>query len=75
MRLLKLFPALLCVAAFALAAASRFTVEAQRGNEAPTGFDNLTNGFVDQAQFDLDRATFALERSYVRNGNRVRRSR
>jgi len=26
--------------------------------EAPTGFDNLTNGFVRQAQFDLDRAKF-----------------
>lgn len=27
-------------------------------SEAPTGFDNLTNGFITQAQFDLDRATF-----------------
>ncbi len=27
--------------------------------EAPAGFDNLTNGFQTQAQFDLDRATFA----------------
>jgi CxxC motif-containing protein (DUF1111 family) len=26
--------------------------------EAPTGYDNLTNGFTTQAQFDLDRATF-----------------
>jgi len=26
--------------------------------EAPTGFDNLTNGFTSQTQFDLDRATF-----------------
>jgi CxxC motif-containing protein (DUF1111 family) len=26
--------------------------------EAPAGFDNLTNGFATQAQFDLDRATF-----------------
>ncbi len=26
--------------------------------EAPAGFDGLTNGFVDQAQFDLDRETF-----------------
>jgi len=25
---------------------------------APTGFDNLTNGFESQAQFDLDRANF-----------------
>src|SRR5262249_47805516 len=26
--------------------------------EAPTGFDNLTNGFVDQTTFDADRDTF-----------------
>src|SRR5947209_15282380 len=26
--------------------------------EAPTGFDNLTNGFESQAQMDLDRANF-----------------
>jgi CxxC motif-containing protein (DUF1111 family) len=26
--------------------------------EAPTGFDNLTNGFTTQGQFDLDRANF-----------------
>lgn len=26
--------------------------------DAPTGFDNLTNGFESQTQFDLDRATF-----------------
>ena len=26
--------------------------------EAPAGFDNLTNGFTTQAQFDLDLATF-----------------
>ena len=26
--------------------------------EAPTGFDNKTNGFVDQATHDMDRATF-----------------
>ena len=27
-------------------------------SEAPAGFDNLTNGFTTQAQFDLDRAAF-----------------
>nr|HRC85026.1 di-heme oxidoredictase family protein [Thermoanaerobaculia bacterium] len=26
--------------------------------EAPTGFDNLTNGFLTQAQFDADRTTY-----------------
>jgi CxxC motif-containing protein (DUF1111 family) len=30
----------------------------QGASEAPAGFDNLTNGFVTQAQFDLDRDTF-----------------
>jgi CxxC motif-containing protein (DUF1111 family) len=28
------------------------------GTEAPTGFDNVTNGFIDQATFDADRTTF-----------------
>jgi CxxC motif-containing protein (DUF1111 family) len=30
----------------------------QAPSEAPTGFDNLTNGFTTQAQFDLDRDVF-----------------
>jgi CxxC motif-containing protein (DUF1111 family) len=48
--------------ALALSTASRFKVEGQRLiTEAPTGFDNLTNGFVDQEQFDLDRATFVRQ--------------
>lgn len=35
------------------------TVQGQSGaTEAPAGFDNLTNGFTTQAQFDADRATF-----------------
>src|SRR5262249_9521413 len=35
--------------------------------EAPTGFDNLTNGFTTQAQFDADRATFE-ERDEIADG-------
>jgi CxxC motif-containing protein (DUF1111 family) len=35
--------------------------------DAPTGFDNLTNGFTTQAQFDLDRATFE-EREQIDEG-------
>ena len=35
--------------------------------EAPTGFDNQTNGFVDQATFDADRATFE-EREDISDG-------
>src|SRR5215471_13903089 len=35
--------------------------------EAPAGFDNLTNGFTTQAQFDADRATFE-ERDQIADG-------
>jgi CxxC motif-containing protein (DUF1111 family) len=34
------------------------TVEGQSSNEAPAAFDNLTNGFVTQAEFDAARAEF-----------------
>src|SRR5262245_17555512 len=35
------------------------SVYSQAGvTDAPTGFDNITNGFTTQAQFDADRATF-----------------
>jgi len=34
------------------------SVYSQTITEAPQGFDNLTNGFTNQAQFDADRATF-----------------
>ena len=33
-------------------------VYAVTATEAPAGFDNLTNGFESQAQFDLDKANF-----------------
>jgi len=50
------------VMVFALAAAAflgSFTyVQGQAATEAPAAFDNLTNGFTTQAQFDADRATF-----------------
>jgi len=35
--------------------------------EAPTGFDNLTNGFTTQAEFDVDRGTFE-EREEIDEG-------
>ena len=35
--------------------------------EAPTGFDNLTNGFVDQATFDTARGVFE-EREEIDEG-------
>src|ERR1700738_1890880 len=34
------------------------TAESQGATEAPTGFDTLTNNFVDQATHELDRAEF-----------------
>ena len=47
-----------------LAAPVAFAVVA---TEAPTGFDNLTNGFEAQAQMDLDRAVFE-EREQIADG-------
>src|SRR3954471_20302967 len=44
------------------------TVQGQSGaTQAPAGFDNLTNGFSTQAQFDADRATFE-ERDEIADG-------
>ncbi len=60
------------VAMVALAAAFlgslTFTVQGQSGaTEALAGFDNLTNGFLTQARFDVTRATFE-ERDEVADG-------
>jgi CxxC motif-containing protein (DUF1111 family) len=41
--------------------AVRNPVSAQAGTEAPTGFDNLTNGFSIQAEYDKNRAEFENE--------------
>jgi CxxC motif-containing protein (DUF1111 family) len=58
----------MAAATSAYLAAFSLTVEGQSGaTEAPTGFDNLTNGFSTQAQFDLDRATFE-ERDEIADG-------
>jgi len=44
------------------------TVQGQSGaTEAPAGFDNLTNGFESQAQFDADREVFE-ERDEIAKG-------
>src|SRR5262245_36765816 len=43
------------------------SVYSQGATEAPTGFDNLTNGFTTQAQFDADRAIFE-EREEIDEG-------
>jgi CxxC motif-containing protein (DUF1111 family) len=43
------------------------TVEGQAATEAPAGFDNRTNGFLTQAQFDAAKATFE-ERDEIADG-------
>src|SRR5438046_8213327 len=44
------------------------TVQGQGGaTEAPAGFDNLTNGFLSQADFDAARAVFE-ERDEIEEG-------
>src|SRR5437867_1042442 len=43
------------------------SVYSQGATEAPQGFDNLTNGFTTQAQFDADKDTFE-ERDTIADG-------
>lgn len=59
MKKIKLTAVAFFVAVLALSTASRFRVEGQSATEAPTGFDNLTNGLVNQADFDAARDGFA----------------
>jgi CxxC motif-containing protein (DUF1111 family) len=60
--------ALLTAATAAFIVAFSFAVEGQSGaTEAPAGFDNLTNGFLDQATFDAALATFE-ERDAIADG-------
>ena len=47
-----------CVLGWAAAVLSTTAVGQQGPTEAPAGFDNLTNGFIDQASFDAVRGTF-----------------
>jgi len=59
---------LLVLATAGLAGTFTLAVQGQGGaTEAPTGFDNLTNGFVNQADFDAFRATFE-ERDGIAEG-------
>jgi CxxC motif-containing protein (DUF1111 family) len=56
------------VATAGFAGAFTLAVEGQSGaSEAPTGFDNRTNGFINQADFDAFRATFE-ERDDIAKG-------
>jgi Tol biopolymer transport system component/CxxC motif-containing protein (DUF1111 family) len=59
MKVLKLFVIAFFAAALVTSLVLTPAVQSQSGpTEAPALFDNLTNGFTDQATFDADRATF-----------------
>jgi CxxC motif-containing protein (DUF1111 family) len=59
MKLLKLFVVIFFVFSVIPFASPDPVVESQTGaTEAPAGYDGLTNGFISQAQFDLDKAVF-----------------
>ena len=59
MRVLKLFAIAFFASAIVTSLLLTPTVSSQGGaTEAPALFDNLTNGFTDQATFDADRAAF-----------------
>src|SRR6266545_3454910 len=66
-KLMKVFALLLFTVALALPMWMSRAVESQSAAEAPTGFDTLTNGMVNQATHDGDRDTFQ-ERDEVRDG-------
>ncbi|HEV8486256.1 MAG TPA: di-heme oxidoredictase family protein [Blastocatellia bacterium] len=73
-KLLKL--SLLAIMTAAVALSSGRIAPAQNSvTEAPTGFDNLTNGLVDQATFDFDRTVFETHKTIadglgpIYNGN------
>ena len=51
----------LSLLALALATGSLPVAWTQGATEAPTGFDDLTNGFTTQEQFDADRGVFAAQ--------------
>lgn len=68
MRTLKVFTVVCFVIGLCALFLVREPVHGQAGvTEAPTGFDNLTNGFTAQAQFDLDRDVFE-ERELLADG-------
>src|SRR5712691_6603965 len=67
MRFLKIVVSLVFAAVLGIPAADTSAVENQSATEAPTGFDDQTNGFVLQDQFDADKATFE-ERELISDG-------
>ncbi len=67
MRFLKIVVSLIFAAVLGIPAADTTAVENQSATEAPAGFDDQTNGFVLQDQFDADKATFE-ERELISDG-------
>src|SRR4030095_10420518 len=67
MRILKIITLLLFAAALLLPVAFTSAIQDQPATEAPTGFDNISNGLVPQDQFDADRGVFD-ERKIVSDG-------
>src|SRR5215475_9860363 len=68
MRTLKLSLLILFAIGISLPLYTNNSVYSQTGiTDAPTGFDNLTNGMVDQATHDADRDVFA-EREQIADG-------
>src|SRR5919199_3429152 len=60
MRVLKLFVIALFAAAFASALIQTRVAQMQAPTEAPAGFDNLTNDFVDQTAFNAAKDAFEV---------------
>ncbi len=58
MRILKIITLLMFAAALLLPVAFTSATQDQPPTEAPTGFNNKTNGLVSQDQFDADRKVF-----------------
>jgi len=67
MKTLKISALLLFAAALVLPFAYTSSVESQSAPEAPRGFDNLTNGFLSQADFNADKDVFE-ERDDIAKG-------
>lgn len=68
MRMLKIFTLILFVMGIGSLPFMRNSVHGQPGvTDAPTGFDDLTNGLTTQAQFELDRDVFE-EREFIADG-------
>ncbi|PYS93616.1 MAG: hypothetical protein DMF64_04250 [Acidobacteria bacterium] len=67
MKLLKLFTICCFVAACLISTVWTHTVWGQGATEAPAGYDNLTNGFLSQTDFDNDKGVFE-ERDDIAKG-------